>query len=210
MKYHFISIDGNIGSGKTTLARLLAKRLNARLILEKAADNPFLPAFYEDPASEAFPLELFFLAERYKQLKERMKVNDLFYQATIADYYFGKCLLFAKINLPEEEFRLFAKFYESLLPQLQQPDLLIYLHAPVHTLKKNIDKRNRSFEKGISLNYLHQIQETYSDYIKQHHLKTIYIDVSNADFLRNETHIDIVLNAIKNNAEETRQFFSLP
>ena len=149
MKYHFISIDGNIGSGKTTLARLLAKKLNARLILENAAENPFLPTFYENPQKEGFPLELFFLAERFKQLKERMKANDLFQQITVSDYYFGKCLLFAKINLSDEEFRLFQKFYEMLLPQLQAPDLLIYLHAPVQVLKKNIEKRNRIFEKNI-------------------------------------------------------------
>ncbi len=210
MKYRFISIDGNIGSGKTTLARLLAKNLNARLILEKAAENPFLPAFYENPQAEGFPLELFFLAERFKQLKDRLKANDLFQQVTISDYYFGKSLLFAKINLSEEEFRLFGKFYDMLLPQLQPPDLLIYLHAPVNILTKNIEKRNRLFEKNISTEYLHQIEETYSDYIKQHHLKTIYIDVSNADFLRNEAHLDVVLQAIKNTSEETRQFFSLP
>ncbi|MFZ1799234.1 MAG: deoxynucleoside kinase [Chitinophagaceae bacterium] len=210
MKYHFISIDGNIGAGKTTLARLLAKKLNARLILEKAAENPFLPAFYENPQAEGFPMELYFLGERFKQLKERLKANDLFQQLTISDYYFGKCLLFAKINLAEEEFRLFVKFYDMLVQQLQTPDLLIYLHAPVKTLQKNIEKRNRLFEKNISTDYLHQIQETYSDYIKQHHIRTIYIDVSNADFLRNEAHLDVVLNAIKNTSEETRQFFSLP
>lgn len=210
MNYHFISIDGNIGAGKTTLARLLAKKLNARLILEKAAENPFLPAFYENPQGEGFPLELFFLAERFKQLKERLKANDLFQQITISDYYFGKCLLFAKINLADEEFRLFAKFYDMLLQQLQPPDLLIYLHAPVNLLVKNIEKRNRPFEKNISPGYLHKIQETYSDYIKQHHIKTIYIDVSNADFLRNEAHLEVVLKAIKNKSEETRQFYSLP
>ena len=102
MKYHFIAIEGNIGAGKTTLAHLLAKKLNARLILEEFADNPFLPKFYENPSQYAFPLELFFMAERFKQLKDRLHKTDMFQSVTVSDYLFTKCLLFAKINLPEE------------------------------------------------------------------------------------------------------------
>src|SRR3979409_926898 len=106
MNYHFITIEGNIGAGKTTLAHLLAKHYNARLILEEFADNPFLSKFYENPQQYAFPLELFFMAERYKQLNELIHTQDLFQSVTITDYLFTKCLLFAKINLPETEFRL--------------------------------------------------------------------------------------------------------
>src|ERR671919_633894 len=104
MKYHFISIEGNIGAGKTTLAHLLSKKLNARLILEQFADNPFLPKFYESPKQYAFPLELFFMAERFKQLKDMLQTKDMFQSITISDYLFTKCLLFAKVNLPEDEF----------------------------------------------------------------------------------------------------------
>ncbi len=210
MKYRFINIDGNIGAGKTTLARLLAKQLNARLILEEAADNPFLPKFYEDHRHDALPLELFLMTQRYKQLKDRLSSHDLFQQITIADYYFGKSLLFAKINLPADEFRLFQKFYDMLQPQVQVPDVLLYLHAPVTILQKNIARRNRAFEKNILPEYLQQIQDTYADYIRQHHIKTIYIDVSNADFLRNEAHLTVVLDALKNPSGEMRQFFALP
>src|SRR6186713_3495048 len=106
MNYHFITIEGNIGAGKTTLAHLLSKHYNARLVLEEFADNPFLPKFYENPAQYAFPLELFFMAERYKQLKDLIQTRDLFHSFTISDYLFTKCLLFAKVNLSEEEFRL--------------------------------------------------------------------------------------------------------
>src|SRR4030095_8787035 len=102
MQYHYIGIEGNIGAGKTTLAHLLSKRLNARLVLEQFADNPFLAKFYENPDQNAFPLELFFMAERYKQLKELIHTKDLFQTITITDYLFTKCLLFAKVNLPEE------------------------------------------------------------------------------------------------------------
>ena len=106
MNYHFITIEGNIGAGKTTLAHLLSKHYNARLILEEFADNPFLPKFYENPQLYAFPLELFFMAERYKQQKDLLQQKDMFQNLTISDYLFTKCLLFAKVTLPEDEFRL--------------------------------------------------------------------------------------------------------
>jgi deoxyadenosine/deoxycytidine kinase len=145
MNYHYITIEGNIGAGKTTLAHILSKHFNARLILEQFADNPFLSKFYENPGRYAFPLELFFMAERYKQLKYLIHTQDLFQNITVSDYQFTKCLLFAKINLPEEEFRLYQKFFDIIYQQLPQPDILIYLHVPVTQLQRNIKKRNRSY-----------------------------------------------------------------
>src|ERR1700741_2357521 len=142
MKYNFVTIEGNIGAGKTTLAHLLSKHFNGRLVLEEFADNPFLPKFYENPQQFAFPLELFFLAERYKQLKELIQQKDLFQSVTIADYLFTKCLLFAKVNLPDDEFRLYQRLFEIINQQLIHPDILIYLHAPVSKLQRNIKKRN--------------------------------------------------------------------
>ena len=114
MNYHFITIEGNIGAGKTTLSHLLAKHYNARLMLEEFADNPFLPKFYKNPDQYAFPLELFFMAERYKQSKDMVHGKDLFQSVTIADYLFTKCLLFAKVNLPDEEFRLYQKLFDII------------------------------------------------------------------------------------------------
>src|SRR5690606_33364560 len=127
MNYRSITIEGNIGAGKTTLARMLARHFNARLILEAFADNPFLPKFYEKPQEYAFPLELFFMAERYKQLKEMLQTQDLFSNLVVSDYLFIKSLLFAKINLPEEEYNLYQKLFDIIHPQLVQPDLLIFL-----------------------------------------------------------------------------------
>ncbi len=210
MKYNFITIEGNIGAGKTTLAHLLAKHYNARLILEEFADNPFLPKFYEDPKQYAFPLELFFMAERYKQLKELLQQKDLFQTTTISDYLFTKCLLFAKVNLPDDEFRLYQRLFDIIHQQVIQPDLLIYLHAPVKKLQENIRRRNRSYELSISNEYLFNIQETYTHYIKQHDLKTIFIDVSNADFLGNEKHLQIVLDALDKNYNGEREYITLP
>ncbi|HEY0355945.1 MAG TPA: deoxynucleoside kinase, partial [Flavisolibacter sp.] len=166
MNHTFITIEGNIGAGKTTLSHLLAKHYNARLVLEQFADNPFLPKFYENPQQFAFPLELFFMAERFKQLKELIQQKDLFQNLTISDYLFTKCLLFAKINLTEDEFRLYQRLFDIMYQQLVQPDILIYLHAPVNKLQQNIKKRNRPYEQKIPDDYLFSIQETYTHYIK--------------------------------------------
>lgn len=210
MKYNFITIEGNIGAGKTTLAHLLSKHFNARLILEEFADNPFLPKFYENQRQYAFPLELFFMAERYKQLKDLLQTKDMFQNVTISDYLFTKCLLFAKVNLPEEEFLLYQKLFDIINPQLIQPDLLVYLHAPVNKLKENIKKRNRAYEQAIDPEYLFTLQETYTQYIKQHNIKTLFIDASTADFLGNEEHIKIVVEALEKEYEEGQHYLNLP
>lgn len=210
MKYNFLTIEGNIGAGKTTLAHLLSKYYNARLILEKFADNPFLPKFYEDPEQFAFPLELFFMAERFKQLKDLIQQKDLFQNLTISDYLFTKCLLFAKINLPDDEFRLYQRLFDIIHQQLVQPDILIYLHAPVNTLQQNIKKRNRIYEQKIGNDYLFKIQETYTNYIKQHQIKTLVIDASNADFLGNPEHLQTVINALDKDYEEGQHYIALP
>ena len=210
MKHQFITIEGNIGAGKTTLANILAQKLNAKLILEEFADNPFLPKFYEKPDQYAFPLELFFMAERYKQLKDFLHTQDLFQEVTISDYLFTKCLLFAKVNLPDEEFRLYQKLFDIIHQQISFPDILIYLHAPVQKLQENIKKRNRSYEQDIKDDYLFNLQETYTSYIKQHNIKTIFIDASNADFMGNEAHVQVVLDALDKDLSQGQHYFNLP
>ena len=210
MKYSFVTIEGNIGAGKTTLAHLLSKHYNARLILEQFADNPFLPKFYESPDKYAFPLELFFMAERYKQLKDLLQTKDLFQNITVSDYLFTKCLLFAKVNLPVEEFRLYQKLFDIINPQILQPDILIYLHSPVNKLKENIKKRNRQYEQGIASDYLFNLQETYTNYIKQHPIKTLFVDTSNADFLDNPAHLTTIIDALDKEYEDGQHFISLP
>jgi len=210
MKYSFITIEGNIGAGKTTLAYLLSKHFNARLILEEFADNPFLPKFYENQQQYAFPLELFFMAERYKQLKDLLRTKDMFQNLTISDYLFTKCLLFAKVNLPEEEFLLYQKLFDIINPQLVQPDLLIYLHAPVKKLKQNIQKRNRAYEQNIESEYLFTLQESYTQYIKQHNIKTLFIDASNSDFLGNDQHLKTVIDALDKDYDDGQHYLNLP
>ncbi|MBP7931273.1 MAG: deoxynucleoside kinase [Chitinophagaceae bacterium] len=210
MKYKFITVEGNIGAGKTTLAGLLSEKLNARLVLEEFADNPFLAKFYDNPSQYAFSVELFFMAERFKQLKDLLSQQDLFQTTTVSDYLFTKCLLFAKVNLPNDEFRLFQRLFEMMQPQLIQPDLLIYLHAPVNKLQENIKKRNRSYEQNIKDDYLFEIQQTYTHYIKQHPLRTLFVDASNVDFLHNEMHLNIILEALERDYEEGQHVITFP
>ncbi|MEO7263487.1 MAG: deoxynucleoside kinase [Ferruginibacter sp.] len=210
MQYNFVTIEGNIGAGKTTLAHLLSKHFNSRLILEEFADNPFLPKFYESPEQYAFPLELFFMAERYKQLKEMLQTKDMFQTVTVSDYLFTKCLLFAKVNLPGEEFRLYQKLFEIINPQIVQPDILIYLHTPVNKLQENIKKRNREYEQAIPNDYLFTLQETYTQYIKQHNIKTLFVDASNADFIGNKKHLDAIFDALDKDYDNGQHYITLP
>lgn len=209
MKYNYIAIEGNIGAGKTTLARLLAKKYNARLLLEKFSDNPYLAQFYDNPEKTAFPMELFFLGDRYKQLKEIVHTKDLFQHVTVSDYSLFKCLLFAKTNLPEDEFRMYQKLYDSIFPQIIQPEIVLYLHTPVRKLQEQIKKRNRPFELGISDQYLINLQEAYIQYMKQHAVKSIIIDCAEADFFGNEAHLQVVMNALDMDLEDGPHYFTL-
>jgi deoxyadenosine/deoxycytidine kinase len=150
------------------------------------------------------------MAERYKQLKDLIQQKDLFQNITISDYLFTKCLLFAKVNLPEDEFRLYQRLFEIIHQQLLQPDLLIYLHTPVSRLQKNIKKRNRPYEQNIQDEYLFNIQQTYTHYIKDHNIKTLFIDASNADFLGNEKHLKVVIDALEHDYENGQHYLTLP
>ncbi|MCL6524117.1 MAG: deoxynucleoside kinase [Thermoflavifilum sp.] len=196
MKYKFITIEGNIGAGKTTLARMLGHHFQARVMLEQFADNPFLPKFYENPQQYAFPLELFFLAERYQQMKSFFAQPDLFSQLLISDYLLVKSLLFARVNLADDEFHLFNRLFHIIHPQIPQPDILIYLYAPIWKLQENIRKRNRSYEQHIPDEYLERIQEMYLQYIRQQSLPTLMIDVSDADFEHRSKEFQLIVQAL--------------
>ena len=208
--YQYICVEGNIGAGKTTFCEMIAEELACKLVLEEFADNPFLPKFYENPGQYAFPLELFFMAERFKQQKEFLQQKDMFQTLTISDYLFTKCLLFAKVTLPDDEFRLYQRLFDIINQQLTKPDILIYLHAPVAKLQANIKKRNRSYEQNIPDDYLFNIQETYTHYIKQHNIKTLFVDANNADFLGNEKHIAIIHEALEKEYEDGQHYLTLP
>jgi deoxyguanosine kinase len=181
--YNFIAIEGNIGAGKTTLCHQLANRYGCALVLEQFTDNPFLPPFYEQPERYAFPVELFFMTERHKQLLEHFSQPDLFRSFTVADYFFVKTLLFAKNNLSEAEFRLFQRLFLVLNSTFPKPDLLLYLHRPVEVLLNQIKKRGRGIEQNISASYLTEIQDAYFDFLKtETETPVLILELGDADF----------------------------
>ncbi len=184
---NYLVIEGNIGAGKTSLATRMADDMKARLILEKFADNPFLPKFYNDPDRYSFPLELSFLAERYKQHKEELTHHDIFSPLAIADYYFSKSLIFASITLPEDEYNLYRQLYNIIHQHLPRPDLYVYLWLPVEQLLDNIRSRGRNYEKGINSEYLKKLQDRYFVYMKnRHEMKCLVIDTRNIDFVHRD------------------------
>ena len=185
-KFNFIVIEGNIGSGKTSLVHKIAEDFNAKYILERFADNAFLPKFYEDQERFAFPLEMSFLADRYKQLSEDIAQYDLFKEFVVADYHISKSLTFAKVTLPEDEFALYRKFFNVIYKDMQQPDVYVYLYQNTERLLKNIEKRGRSYEQDIQPDYLENINKGYVEFIKsQPQLNVKIIDVSELDFVKN-------------------------
>ncbi|MBL0316790.1 MAG: deoxynucleoside kinase [Flavobacteriales bacterium] len=184
--YRYIAIEGNIGSGKTSLAHMVSADLQARLILEEFADNAFLPKFYEHPERYAFPLELSFLSERYSQLKREMNTRDLFSPVIVSDYFISKCQIFAKNNLNKDEYELFLKMFEIVQGACPKPDLLVYLYLSVDQLQANIRKRGREYEQKITDDYLDNIQKQYLEFIRQHEdMRILIIDTSGLDFVKN-------------------------
>lgn len=189
--YKYICIEGNIGAGKTTLSTMLAQDYNCTLILEQFAENPFLETFYTDPERFALPVELFFLAERQKQLQASLINQELFSSFTLADYTLIKSLLFARNNLNTDEYKLFQKIYQSLSHSIPKPDLIVYLHRSVPKIQDNILHRGRSYESMIENQYLEEIQNAYFDFFKtQTIIPVIVIDAENLDFVHNSKHYE--------------------
>jgi deoxyadenosine/deoxycytidine kinase len=187
MNYNYIAIEGNIGAGKTSLARKLAKDNNGRLILERFKDNSFLPKFYKDPRRYAFPLEMSFLADRYQQVKEQLTTGDLFTTHVVADYIIDKSRIFATVNLERDELLLFNRLFDIIYPTLVKPDLVIYLHLPVGRVQENIALRGRSYEKNIPDQYLENLEKRYLSYLTKHQgLRVLILDTSKLDFVNNK------------------------
>ena len=197
-QFNYIAFEGNIGAGKTTLAIKIAEDFNAKTVLERFADNPFLPKFYEDQNRYAFPLEMSFLADRYKQLTDDLAQFDLFKDFLVADYHIFKSLIFAKITLAEDEYRLYRTLFEIVYREMSKPDLYIYLYQNTERLLENIKKRGRDYEQKIPAEYLDKINNGYLDYIKsQTELNVLIIDVSDKDFVKNQEDYIYILDEIQ-------------
>lgn len=185
-KYNYVAIEGNIGSGKTSLSNLMSDEFNAKIVLERFADNPFLPKFYEDQERFAFPLEMSFLADRYQQLTDDLAQFDLFKNFIVSDYYIFKSLIFAQVTLQKEEYALYRKMFDIMYKEISKPDLYIYLYQNTDRLLENIKKRGRIYEQNIEASYLEKIHVGYINFIKtEQDLNTLIIDVSELDFVNN-------------------------
>ena len=195
MNYKSISIEGNIGVGKTTLAKLLSNDLGYKLILETFENNPFLKDFYENLNKNALPLELFFLAERYELLK--LNSEDMFFSGTVSDFIFDKSKLFAVNTLKDYELNIFNKIFSLMKKSVKNPEILIYLHSDLSSLQNKIAKRGRDYENNIQSDYLKKLNDTYLDYInKRSEFPVILIDVTNLDFKNNSKHFKLIKNII--------------
>jgi len=195
--YKYISIEGNIGAGKTSLSKLLAEDIGAKLVLEEFAENTFLPKFYENPERYSFPVELSFLSERFSQLKRELNTTDLFAPNIISDYFISKCQIFAKNNLHKDEYDLFMKMYEIVEASCPKPDLMVYLYLDVEDLQYNIRKRGRSYEQSITDEYLQNIQNQYLEYIRQHEdMRVLMIYTKGLDFVANPSDYQLLRDII--------------
>lgn len=203
MDYKYVVVEGNIGSGKTTLAKKLAHYMEAELVLETFTDNPYLQLFYEDPAPNALPLELYFFMDRVAQLK----TIDFSKRPVVADYSYEKSQIFAGVTLKDKEMSLFQKVVENVRSGLPEPDLFIYLHAPIRKLKENIQKRGRSFEKDISMDYLEKVQNAYQPFLKKQG-KILMVEMQDVDFEREE-HFEQLITFLKKGYDFTHHIFTV-
>jgi deoxyadenosine/deoxycytidine kinase len=202
-QYNYIAIEGNIGAGKTTLAEKIAQDFNAKTVFERFADNPFLPKFYKDQNRYAFPLEMSFLADRYQQLSDDLAQFDLFKDFIVADYHIFKSLIFAKVTLQDDEFRLYKTLFDIIYKEMPKPDLYVYLYQNTDRLLHNIKRRGRSYEQEIPGDYLDKINKGYLDYINtQTNLNVLIIDVSEKDFVKNQRDYVFILDEIRKKMEE--------
>lgn len=185
-KYNYIAIEGNIGAGKTSLSNMMSDEFNAKIVLERFADNPFLPKFYEDKERYAFPLEMSFLADRYRQLSDDLAQFDLFKNFIVSDYYIFKSLIFAQVTLHKDEYALYRKMFDIMYKEITKPDLYVYLYQNTDRLLENIKKRGRTYEQNIEAEYLQKVHDGYTNFIKtERNLNTLVIDVSELDFVKN-------------------------
>jgi deoxyguanosine kinase len=202
----YIAVEGPIGVGKTSLAEKLAREINARLVLEDADNNPFLPRFYQDPDKYAFPAQLYFLLTRYNQQRDLLQ-QDLFAQATVADYLFAKDRIFATMNLLPDELKLYEGVYKLLDAEMAKPELVVYVRANIEVLAERLRKRNRDFERYISFEYLERVSAAYRDFFFYYdEAPLLVVDTSEIDFVANPEDLADLVREIDNAGPGTQYF----
>jgi len=207
--FQYLVIEGPIGVGKTSLTKLLAKEFNARLILEKPEENPFLPQFYRDRKKYAFQTQIYFLLNRFQQQKEIAQF-DLFHQITLSDYLFAKDRIFASLNLDDHELALYEQVYSLLDPQIPVPDLVIFLQARPEVLYQRIKSRNIAYEKEVDLEYLKTLIEAYNYYFFHYdHSPLLVVDTSEIDFVNRKEDFTQLVREIKQMKKGTWYFIPM-
>lgn len=197
MSINYLVIEGNIGAGKTTLAQMISKRYQAKLVLEQFADNPFLPKFYENQEQYSFPLEMAFLAERYNQLNRELSHFDLFSPFTVSDYFFMKSLIFAQNTLQPDEYNLYRQFFNIIYDKMPKPDLYVFLHKDSDLLLKNIAQRGRTYEANITKDYLEKITAGYFSYFRQQRdFPILVLDTNGIDFVKDSNDFEKLTETI--------------
>ena len=205
----YIVVEGPIGVGKTSLTSLLADEMEARLIHERAEDNPFLPDFYKDPVRVRFQTQTFFLLNRFSQ-QEEMSQPDLFNQSTISDYLFAKDRIFAYLNLNDHEIALYEQIYSLLKPKIVKPDLVIFLQANTEALISRIKQRGRAFEKELSRDYIAAVNEAYNQFFFRYsETPLLVINTSDIDFVHHRADLDDLMQQIQNMKQETQYYVPL-
>ena len=206
-RYRYVVVEGPIGAGKTSLTHKLAERLSADTLLENASDNPFLPRFYQEPRRYALPTQLHFLFERSRQLRE-LTQGDLFRAGTVSDFLIDKDMLFARLNLDDDEFELYQKVYADLAPQATTPDLVIYLQAPIDVLQERVKRRGVEFERGMDGGYLQRLANSYSEFFHRYEAAPLLIvNTSNLNFAESDVDLELLLERMSK-MRGPREFFS--
>lgn len=206
-RYRYVVVEGPIGAGKTSLTRKLAERLDADILLENAGDNPFLPRFYQEPKRYALPTQLHFLFDRTRQLRD-LAQGDLFRAGTVSDFLVDKDMLFARLNLDDDEFELYQKVYADLAPQAPTPDLVIYLQAPIEALHERVKRRGLDFERGMDAGYLQRLANSYSEFFHRYEdAPLLIVNTSNLNFAESEADFELLLERMSK-MRGPREFFS--